>query len=471
MSTSFRRWIFLLLALLPALAVLAGPPAPAGAPREARVLRIQDVIGPAMSDYVIKGLQRATDDAAHVLILEIDTPGGLDPSMRDIVQAILAARLPVIGFVSPGGARAASAGTFILYAGHLAAMTPASNLGAASPVALGVGGASDPDGKAPAAKTGDGEGRAEGGDIQGGDVMAGKVRNDAAAYLRSLAQLRGRDVEFADEAVRKASSLSAREALEQGVIDYIADDIPDLLRQLDGATVRLSDGREVGLQTAQARIVHDDPGWRTRVLSTLTNPQIAIVLMMIGVYGLFFELTSPGFGLPGVAGLISLLMGMVAFHMLPVNWGAVALLFVGTAMMIAEVFLPSFGALGLGGIVAFVLGGVMLTDTDIPGFDLSLPFLIGLAVASAVLLLIAGGVATRAHRRRIVTGTQAMLGLSGRVTHIEQGVPYALVRGEQWRVHSNDRLLPGDTVRVQHVDGLTLEVSRLSSPATPGKGV
>lgn len=457
MLQTCRRWVFLLL-LLPALAVLADVH-PATAPA-VQVLRIRAVIGPAIADYVRKGLEQAAGEAALVVI-EIDTPGGLDSAMRDIVQAILASPVPVAGFVSPGGARAASAGTFILYASHVAAMTPASNLGAASPVALGAAGARDPDD--------DGAKPAKNKAAGGADIMAGKVRNDAAAYLRSLAQLRGRDVAFAEAAVRQADSLSAQEALARGVIDYVADDVPDLLRQLDGVRIEMGNGEARRLRTQHARLDIVEPGWRTQLLSVLTNPQIAVVLMMIGVYGLFFELTSPGFGLPGAAGLICLLMGMVAFQLLPVNWGGVALLFAGTAMMVAEVFIPSFGALGLGGIIAFVLGGLMLTDTDIPGFDLSLPFLVGLALASGLFIIAGGGMAARAHRHRIVTGTAAMQGLTGSVTQQEQGTAYALIRGEQWRVRSKDTLAVGDTVRVIAIDGLTLDVVRQPSPVPRAK--
>jgi len=439
------------------------------------VFPVQGVIGPATSDYLIKGLSQAQQDAASLIIIEMDTPGGLDPSMRAIVKAILASSVPVATFVSPGGARAASAGTFILYASHIAAMTPASNLGAASPVAVGPGGASDPDaGTRPAASPeGDtdsqpddnkesGDAGAESGADRpvssGDDVMAGKVKSDAAAYIRSLAQLRGRNIDFAEQAVLTAKSLSAQDALEQNVIEFIARDVPHLLQQLDGHDVVMSEDRTIQLQTADAIIHYEEPGWRTRLLSILTNPQLALVLMMIGIYGLFFELTSPGFALPGVAGLICLLLGLYAFHLLPVNWAGVALVFVGTALMIAEVFFPSLGVLGIGGVIAFVLGGLFLTDTGIPGYDLSLPFLIGLAVASALLLMLAGTLVARSRKQAVVTGADAMIGLIGVVTHVESGALYAQIRGEQWRVIADVALRPGDRVRVNAVQDLTLYV-------------
>ncbi|HLU16162.1 MAG TPA: NfeD family protein [Burkholderiaceae bacterium] len=472
------------------------------------VFSVQGVIGPATSDYLLKGFKQAHDQGASLIVVQMDTPGGLDPSMRAIVQGILASPVPIATFVSPGGARAASAGTFILYASHIAAMTPASNLGAASPVAVGIGGARDPDagsrrpGTGPETRRDEPDSRSDSGDgpaqasendrdpapsgdqeadrspapntpaspdhdtepgpatDPGGerDVMAGKVTSDAAAYIRSLAQLRGRNANFAEQAVLTAKSLSATEALEQGVIEFIARDLTHLLAQLDGYEVKISDTQTITLATADAIIQLEPPGWRTKFLSILTNPQLALVLMMVGIYGLFFELTSPGFAVPGVAGLICLLLGLYAFHLLPVNWAGVALVFAGSILMIAEVFFPSFGALGVGGIIAFVLGGLFLTDTGIPGYDVSLPFIIGLAVASALLLMLAGTMVARSRKQTVTTGANAMVGLNGVVTHQEGVVVYAQVRGEQWRVVSSKALTPGDRIRVTAVEGLTLHV-------------
>lgn len=478
LSARLRVGFFMLLVCVAALGLLSGGVV---AQQGARVLvfPVQGVIGPATSDYLIKGLNQAGQEAASLVVIQLDTPGGLDPSMRAIIQAILASPVPVATFVSPGGARAASAGTFILYASHIAAMTPASNLGAASPVSIGLGGASDPDGGAARSpeKSADDEDTAkdkEAGEesdesqpatASGGDIMAGKVTSDAAAYIRSLAQLRDRNVDFAEQAVLNAKSLSAHEALEQGVIEFIATDINGLLEQLDGHEVRMSASTVVTLDTSTATIQYEHPGWRTKVLSIITNPQLALVLMMIGIYGLFFELTSPGFALPGVAGMICLLLGLYAFHLLPVNWAGVALVFVGTALMISEVFFPSFGVLGMGGVIAFVLGGVFLTDTDIPGYDVSLPFLIGLAVASALLMMLAGSMVAQSRKQKVVTGAQAMIGLEGVVTRVENGFLYAQVRGEQWQITADEPLQAGDRVRVSAVHDLTLHVTRVSTPA------
>ncbi|HEY9572146.1 MAG TPA: nodulation protein NfeD, partial [Pusillimonas sp.] len=388
MNRARLRW-FACSVLLGLWACLYPWPAPAlAANPTVVVLQVDGIISPATSDFITRGLKQAADDGAMLAVIELDTPGGLDTSMRSIVRQILASPIPVASFVSPGGARAASAGTFILYASHIAAMTPASNLGAATPVSIGgTGPAGEPDAGGDKSKKSD------------GDTLAHKAANDAAAYIRSLAQLRGRNADFAEQAVLKAHSLSAPEALKAGVIDLIASNVQDLLGRIDGRQVKLDSGAIVTLSTANARIERVVPGWRNRVLELIANPQVALILMMVGIYGLFFELTSPGAALPGVAGLICVLLGLYAFQMLPVNWAGVGLIAAGTAMMIAEAFLPAFGALGIGGVIAFVLGGLFLTDTGIPGFDLSVPFLIGCAVVSVVLIMAIGALAARAHKR------------------------------------------------------------------------
>ncbi|HWL30398.1 MAG TPA: nodulation protein NfeD, partial [Burkholderiaceae bacterium] len=356
--------------------------------------------------------------------------------------------------------RAASAGTFILYASHIAAMTPASNLGAATPVSIGMSGG--PDRPAPDEADGQGGKSPAGKAAAHGDTMTSKVTNDAAAYIRSLAQLRGRNADFAEKAVLEARSMSAQEALKEGVIDVVAPNIPALLRQLDGREIHLDENKVVRLATADATVERIVPDARTRILALLANPQVALILMMVGIYGLFFELMSPGAALPGVAGLISLLLGMYAFQLLPVNWAGVGLIAAGAAMMIAEAFLPSFGVLGLGGIIAFVLGGLFLTDTGIPEFDLSIPFLIGLAIVSVALILLMGAMAAKAHRRAVVSGREEMLGLEGTVTSVVGGSAYAEVRGESWQVRSKEPLAPGDRIRVSTMEGLVLHVVKLN---------
>ena len=435
------------------------------------VLRIDGIIGPATSDFVARGLARARAENAGLAVLEMDTPGGLDASMRVIIREILASPMPVATYVSPGGARAASAGTYILYASHIAAMAPATNLGAATPVSIGGAGGGRPgDGGGEPAPAGSDDTAGE--EDKGatapkartgrGDSMMAKVENDAAAYLRSLAQLRGRNADFAERAVREAASMSSDEALKAGVIDLVATDLKDLLTRLDGREVKLDSGNTVVLATAAAEVERIAPDWRTGILGILSNPQLALILMMIGIYGLFFEFTSPGFGVPGVAGLICLLLALYAFQLLPINWAGVALIAIGATLMLAEAFLPSFGALGIGGIVAFVTGALFLIDTEAPGFGIPLPFIIGLALVSAALLLAIGTLAARTRNRAVVSGREDLIDSVGVITSITTDGAWARVHGELWQVAAAEGLTPGDHVRVTAIDGLRLQVERLA---------
>jgi membrane-bound serine protease (ClpP class) len=288
--------------------------------------------------------------------------------------------------------------------------------------------------------------------------MREKAINDAAAYIRGLAQLRGRNAEFAEQAVRKASSLSADEALKGGVIDLIAVDVKDLLKQIDGRTVTLPAGKAV-LALASAPVETLEPDWRTKALAVLSNPMLAMVLMMIGIYGLFVEFTSPGFGVPGIAGAISLLLALYAFHMLPVNWAGVALLVLGLVLMISELFFPTFGALGIGGFIAFVIGGLMLFDAEHPVIDVGWPFVVGLGLAGAAAIFAFGALALKARNRPVVAGREEMVGAAGVVTEIDDSFAWAQVRGERWRVRSVVPLAVGDRIRVTGIDGLTLDVN------------
>lgn len=454
-----------LIALLLLLYGLGLPPVAPGAEAPATqvvALRVDGIIGPATSDFIGRGLAKARAANAGLVVIEMDTPGGLDASMRAIIREILASPIPVATYVSPSGARAASAGTYILYASHIAAMAPATNLGAATPVAIGGTG-------------GDGPSDADESDEPGAndrpakpraprrDTMKAKIENDAAAYLRSLAQLRGRNPDFAERAVREAASLSADEALKESVIDIVASDLTDLLDRLDGREVVLDSGNKVRLATAGAGVRHIDPDWRTGVLALLSNPQLALVLMMIGIYGLFFEFTSPGFGVPGVAGLICLLIALYAFQLLPVNWAGVALIAIGATLMLAEAFLPSFGALGIGGVIAFVVGGLFLMDTEAPGFGIPLAFIAALALVSAALILAVGGLAARTRKRAVVSGREALVGSVGVVTSSTPTGVWAQVQGESWRIAAIEPLAPGDRVRVTGLSGLTLQVEPIAT--------
>ncbi|MCZ4306071.1 nodulation protein NfeD [Zoogloeaceae bacterium G21618-S1] len=451
-----RIWMALRHMLL-MLALLGVMPAQAAT---VRVLQVEGVIGPASADFIVRGLSPEKD--LEAVVIALDTPGGLDTSMRQIIKAILASPVPVITYVSPEGARAASAGTFILYASHLAAMTPATNLGAASPVAIGMPGSSKPTPK-PGDDPADPASKADAiTPSLGGDTLARKATNDATAYIRSLAELRGRDVEFAEKAVREAASLSAEAALRAGVIDVIAADVPDLLKQIDGREVTLPAGKRA-LQTAGASIDTHLPGWRHQALAVLANPQLALVLMMIGFYGLFVEFTSPGFGVPGVAGAICLLLAMYAFQMLPINWAGVGLVVLGLVLITAEVFLPSFGVLGIGGIAAMVLGGVFLLDQEAPGFAVPLPFIAGTAVAAAGLIFLAGNLFLRSRQRPLASGVGQLLGRVGEISVIDGPDAWAQVDGERWRVRCSQPLSAGQRIRITAIDGLVLSVEPIDS--------
>lgn len=462
--TRSKPLLLVLLSLLLAATGVLLRAAPAG---PVIVVEIEGVIGPATADFAHRSFAKARERGARLIVLKMDTPGGLDQSMRRIIQDILASPIPIATFVAPEGARAASAGTFILYASHIAAMAPATNLGAATPVSIGAPGGGEP--QRPPEPDGKSEGKADDKSKaerraarSSPDAMREKAVNDAAAYIRSLAELRGRNAEFAEQAVREASSLSAGEALKGGVIEVIATDVPGLIKQIDGRAVTVQGGK-VTLALADAAIETIEPDMRTRVLSVLTNPMLAMVLMMIGVYGLFVEFTSPGFGVPGVAGAIALLLALYSFQMLPVNWAGVALIGLGAALMIAEIFLPSFGALGVGGIIAVVAGGMLLIDAEDPAFRVSWPEVTVLALVSAAAITAFGAFALKSRHRPVVSGREDMLGARGTVVAREDGITWAEVRGERWQVHSARSLAPGDRVRILRVDGLTLEVTNDST--------
>lgn len=460
------------------------------------VLEVAGAISPATSDFIVQNLREAQENDAELVVIQLDTPGGLAKSMRTIIKEILASEIPVATWVAPAGSRAASAGTYILYASHIAAMAPATNLGAATPVAIGNNisesvavsdeTASDKTELEQSDADAVGEGKSSSDDSAENELQSKKsddkkesesdkagmkkMMNDALAYIRSLAQLRGRNVEWGESAVTEADSLSAEEALAKGVIDFIAGDISALLDQVEGHSIRWdSSGTERVINLSGQNVKRVVPDWRHEFLSFITDPSIAYILLMLGVWGLILEFYSPGIGIAGVTGVICLLIGMFGMQSLPINYAGVALLVVGIALMVTEAFVPSFGVFGVGGATAFVVGSVILLDTDLPGYQISISLIIAVALVSALVFIGGAMLALKAHRRPSVTGAESMLDTIVQVVDRfdDTGLGRVKVLGEIWKAQIDDLLQdapnPGDRLKITAIDGLILQVTRIDA--------
>jgi membrane-bound serine protease (ClpP class) len=402
-------------------------------------------------------MKKAADANADLVIVQMDTPGGLDRSMRDIIQMILASPIPVVTYVAPAGARAASAGTYILYASHVAAMSPATNLGAATPISIG--------GLPGLPKSEEKEKKKDKDDLPTNDAatLKRKVINDASAYIKSLAERHGRNAEWAVRAVREAVSLSAEEALQLQVIDFVAIDLADLLRQLDGHEIRLDSGVQK-ISSRDMAITRIEPTWRYRLLSVISDPNVAYFLLLLGFYGLIYELANPGVFLPGVAGGISLLLAFYAFQILPINYSGLALILLGIILLISEAFIPSFGSLGLGGIVAFAVGSLILIDDA--SLRVSLPVIVSTTVVSALLILLLVGRMLTLRKKKVRTGEEALIGMIGEAAHDFAGEGRIRLLGESWQAKSAERIRQGEKVRVISRNGLELTVEKIKKGGT-----
>lgn len=483
-----RRGAFalILLGILASLAIAQQERAP-----HVAKFSIDGAIGPATTDYLERAMEEAEEQGARLFVIQMDTPGGLDAATRDIIQNILASNIPVATLVYPAGSRAASAGTYILYASHVAAMAPSTTLGAATPVQMGGAPGQpqpgQPPGQQPDQQRGAGSASGDAGensdqessdekpagdaerkgagkesDSQApkpGSAMERKVINDSVAYIRGLANRYGRNADWAEKAVREAATLTAREALEENVIDIVAKNPEDLIAQLAGRKVQLESG-EVTVQEdiAELPVREFEPDWRNELLALITNPQVAYILLLVGIYGLIFEGYNPGALVPGIVGVICLLLAFYALQVLPINYAGLALIIVGALLIVAEVFMPSFGALGIGGVIALVIGSVMLIDSDVPGMQVSRKLIGAIAGVSGLAMLGLLMAVGRSLRKPRVAIDHAMVGRTATVRSVEKDEVLVMIGGEIWSAHCDTELVPGQQVKVIAEQGLWLQV-------------
>lgn len=401
-------------------------------------LHIKGAIGPASSDYLRDGMAFAKDRNAQVVLIELDTPGGLSSSMREMIQDITNSNIPVVTFVSPKGARAASAGTYLLYASHVAAMSPATNLGAATPVNL-----------MPMPKSDDLNSSAS--------TLEKKAINDALAYIKSLAQMSDRNVTWALSAVEESKSLSADDALRYRVIDLIAEDTKELLDKLDGRSVVVT-SKSITLNTKNATVINFEANWKTKFLSTITNPNIAYILILIAIYGIFFELMNPGSVFPGVVGAISGVIALYALNMIPFNYAGLLLILLGISFMVAEVFVVGFGVLGIGGVIAFTFGSILLFDADTLGHSVSIPLIIAFTISTLAFFVFVIRLFLSSKSAKIVSGSEEMIGSAAEVVALNKSGYLVRCHGEEWSAKSESKLNIGDRVEVVRLDGLVLNI-------------